>query len=170
MYLASHYWTNAVMHGANDGQLEAARNSCSAVLDDQLLASSPQVIIAGGKVAAQSLHQIAVLKQPWSSLRHALRRGAYSERTTLRNGEPATVFVTYHASARSVNQTVSALYGDDVEVILDRRLAALPTAGEARRFLRRYDRASTTGRGMRLLLLHWFDIGTAVRHAHGATA
>ena len=169
-YLASHYWTNAVMHGAGDGQLEAARHSCTAVLRDQLLAASPKVIIAGGRVAAESLKQIGVLRHPWSSLRHALRRGAYREDTTLRTGEAATVFVTYHASARSVNQTVAGLYAEDVEAMLDRRLTEFPTAGEARRFLRQYDRATTPGRGMRLLLLHWFEIGKAVRNAHGATA
>lgn len=169
-FLAAHYWTNAVLHGSGDGQLESARSSCVPVVRDQIVAASPKVIIAGGKVAAESLIQMGLIGWPWGTVRQALRRGAYSENVRLPNGQSATVFVTYHASARSVNQTVSGMYADDVEGLLQERLRQCPTAGEARRFLNRYDRSTTTGKGMRLLLLHWLDIGVALRAAHGAAA
>ena len=169
-FLAAHYWTNAVLHGSDDGQLESARSSCMPVLRDQIAAAGPRVIIAGGKVAAESLIQMSLIRQSWATVRQTLRRGAYRENTRLPGGEAATVFVTYHASARSVNQTVSGMYADDVEGLLEQRLGPLPTAGEARRFLNRYDRSTTTGRGMRVLLLHWLDIGMALRAAHGVTA
>ena len=68
-----------------------------------------------GTVAVQSLDDIGLLKQHWSELRHTLRRAPHKERATLPTDEAAAVFVTYHASARAVNQTVAARYADDVE-------------------------------------------------------
>jgi len=165
-----HYWTNAVMHGRSDGRLQAARSACTAVLRDQIVALAPRVIIGVGTVAAQSLNDIGFLKQSWPAFRQTLRRAPHCEHATLPNGDVVTVFVTYHASARSVNQTVAALYADDVENLLEQRLTLLPTAGEARRFLRHHSAATTPGRGMRVLLLHWLDIGAAIRAAHGLAA
>ena len=170
-YLSRHYWTNAVMHGAKDRDyLESARSSCTAVLRDQISVLAPKVIIAGGRVAAKSLNDIGLLKNTWNAFRSSFHHGAYKEQAKLVNGEAATIFVTYHASARSVNQTVAKLYSAEVEALLDARLLELPAAGEARRFLHRYDRNSTSGRGMRVLLLHWLEIGMAVRSAYFETS
>lgn len=155
------------MHGVSTpNELEAARSSCAAVLGDQIVAGGPKVIIAGGRVAADSLKDIGLLRRPWSAFRHTLRRMPHREEAILDTGAATSVFVTYHASARSVNQTAAGFYAEDVETLLERRLAELPTAGEARRFLRLYDENTTPGRGMRVLLLHWLDIGEAIRLAH----
>jgi hypothetical protein len=168
-FLSRHYWTNAVMHGTGDRwQLSAAQASCTAVLRDQIGLLAPRVIIACGTYAAASLQEIGVLKGSWQGFRPLLRRGAYQEEFAAFS-ERTTVFVTYHTSAEAVNRTVARFYDDDVELLLEERLAELPTASEARRFLRLYPNATTPGRGMRVLLLHWLEIGKSIRAAHGAT-
>ena len=126
------------MHGVGDDKnnFEAARSSCTSVLRDQISILMPKVIIAGGKVAARSLNDVGFLKQPWGVVRESFRYGPYREETILSGGGAVTIFVTYHASARSVNQTVSRLYSEAVESLLDARLEKLPSAGEARESLR----------------------------------
>lgn len=94
-----------------------------------------------------------------------LKRDAYYEQTVVA-GSPTLVFVTYHTSARSVNQTVARLWNADIDRLLARKLAERPGAGEARRFLLRHPDSTTPGRGMRVLLVHWIEIGDAIRAAH----
>lgn len=172
-YLGAHYWTNAMLHGSSGSSASAAeeaRRSCSGVLRDQLEALRPNVIIANGEDAAKSLLELGIIRRRWTELRGSFDAGAYREVGRLPSGHRVTSFVSYHTSARSVNQTVANLYTPAAEDRLARKLGKLLSPGAAAEFLEESDPCTTTGRGLRMLLLHWLDIGEAVRAAHGAPA
>ena len=169
-YLDRHYWTNAAMHGSDKSRLERARRCCTAVLRDQVAVLSPTVIVASGVEAVTSLQEIGLLKKQWSDLRGHLVAGAYSEAVTLPSGARGAVFCTYHTAATAVNCVVSKLYSDSTERLLTQRRDELSEAGAFNSFLDQYRADSAEGRGMRVLLLHWFDIGEAIRGANHQAA
>jgi len=165
--LRGHYWTNAVMHGGTGelaDYLERARQHCTGVLRDQVIALRPRVIVASGQDAAQSLYDIGILKRRWGSFRNGLNASAYSERGSI-NGTTVEVFVTYHTSAGVVNRTVSKLYSAETEEILSRAVENVPNREAVVGFLARNSAETTTGKGLRVLLLHWIQIGSAIRTA-----
>lgn len=164
-----HYWTNAIMHGASKKELrdniELARRCCTKVLQDQINQLSPKVIIASGKVAANSLHGLGLMKKRWGEFRKDFSQQAYREEVLLNSGSRTVIYCTYHTAVRVVNQTVSKLYSDTVETLLAERLKALSNPLAAQDFLNKYNDTSTTGKGMRVLLLHWLEIGEGIQRA-----
>ena len=166
-YLGSHYWTNAIMHGAPKGsqlsmQKTQAQRQCAHVLRKQIELLSPKVVVACGKVAAKSLFDTRLVSQRWSDFRKQFPTEVYTETT---NG---TVFYcTYHTAKRAVNRGAERCYDPELtEERLEKKLEDLGEPAAARDFLSRHSESSTRGRGMRLLLLHWLDIGDAIRTAH----
>lgn len=176
-YLSAHYWTNALMHGDSSASrmlhIRAARQCCGSVLRDQIESLRPKIIVACGKVAVTSLMELRFLRRSWDDFRTHLRDGVYSEQSALNSGEPVKVFCTYHTAARVVNQTVAAFYSTSMVTNL-KRMGGNPKDHQALdQFLSRYSVAankekSSEGRGMRVLLLHWREIGDAIRMAHSA--
>lgn len=169
-YLRGHYWTNAVMHGAPNGtparkEKRRARERCSEILRAQLLLLRPEVVIACGVDASESLHGIGLIGRRWAKLRRHLVTGAYRENSSYLGFE-TSVYCTYHTGWRAVNLAASRLYSPGTEVLLDRRLGNLEAPAAARAFLNTNPEDSASGRGMRVLLLHWLDIGEAIRSAH----
>ncbi len=170
-YLKNHYWTNAILHGApNTGNLrqyiDDARQSCSSLLREQITLLSPRVIIACGESAANSLYEIGLLEQKWKQFNSQFNSGAHKETCSsiFFKNLPPTIFCTYHTSARVVNQTVARRYGERTEYALERKIARLSRKDATRAFLDKYsDLSSRAHQGMRVLLLHWIDIGFAVR-------
>jgi len=169
-YLRSHYWTNAMMHGAsgaarNDHDLAAAHLHCQGVLAAQIDALAPRVIIASGKVAADSLYALGLLSSRWDAFRRGFAEGAYHEATT-RNGRTIHVYCTYHTAARAVNTVAAPLYSPHTDALLQRKAEATGRIDQVQAFLAPYaGRQDATSRGLRVLLLHWLDIGTAIRDA-----
>lgn len=166
-YIQTHYWTNAIMHGFPQAsrlrkQEAQAREQCLRVLREQIQVLSPKVIIALGKKAADSLLDAELLKTRWEQFSSSLTTGAYEE-SIRTSGINASIFCTYHTSDRNVNQAVSQRYSSDTEMTLDRRLNQLEDQTAARAFLE----ANSRRYGMKVLLLHWLDIGDAIRREHG---
>jgi len=175
-YLPGHYWANAMMHGGPAQERKLARLCCKDVLRDQILALKPRIIIACGEFAATSLkelQEIELLRKSWRQYRATFKQGVYSECSKLR-GQPVTVFCTYHTSGRAVNGRVQELYGPSTEAMLCTKLKDLEDDSAAREFLDRYrpneGSPGKEGRGMRVLLLHWLEIGKAIREANAITA
>ena len=145
-YMKSHYWTNAIMHGATSSSglrkstLSMARQCCTEVLAFQIMALQPKVVIAKGKVAVGSLYDIGLIKHPWDVLRHEFRKGAYKETVANWRGlKNITVFCTYHTSARVVNQTLSKQYNEqeEIEELIEIKLKALPNKDSIDYFLKK---------------------------------
>lgn len=162
-YLDCHYWTNAAMHGTVESNLPRARRCCTVVLRHQIDLLSPRVIIASGTDAATSLHELGLLQRPWSRFRDSLASGVYTETARLRSGSDARVYCTYHTSKRAVNLSVAKLYSEATDAMLEKKLSAMSATGAVDAFLSRYNLTDPEGRGMRVLLLHWLDIGAAIR-------
>jgi len=173
-YLKSHYWTNAIMHGAsgntglrNRSIMNAARKCCSNVLTLQILALKPNVIIANGTEAVNSLYEIGVIEKNWRTVRHHFMSGAYHEEVASWRGLPTfKVFCTYHTSARVVNQTLSRLYDpSETEQHILEKTEQIDDNESIEEFLDLYrePERNANARGMRYLLNHWLDIGEAVR-------
>lgn len=170
-YLRRHFWTNSMMHGApRNSEIrkhqESARQKCAPMIIEEIRLLQPRVLIASGSAAAISFHEVGLLSAPWEVARRRFAQGAYREvRSDLASViHPVTIFCTYHTSARAVSVAGSALYGERTEPLIEEQLATLPDDGAARKFLRKYSNlASARDRGMRALLLHWLDIGDAVR-------
>jgi uracil-DNA glycosylase len=173
-YLKKHYWTNAIMHGASrktglreKSIMKAARKSCSNVLALQIMALKPNVIVAKGTEAVNSLYEIDIIKRNWSLMRHYFKSGAYSEDVTSWRGLPQfKVFCTYHTSAKVVNQTLSKLYDSvKTEAYIKEKVQKLNTPDSINQFLSTYEEPDKDkrSRGMRFLLNHWIDIGLAIR-------
>lgn len=169
-YLRAHYWTNAVLHGRKDGRLREARKNCVLVLLAQIDILRPRVIVASGEDAAASLFELGLLKTRWSAFRQGLGRGAHVEDARLGSGEAIRVFCTYHTSARAVNGPAASRYSETTERLLDEKLVSRPDAVALDDFLGGYRPDSAVGRGMRVLFLHWLEIGQAIREAHGQVA
>ena len=169
-YLHGHYWTNAIMHGApKDSRvgMEKARKHCSFILREQIYALSPKVVIALGKVAADSLFDAGFLSRRWPEFRDCLSTGAYTESKAL-SGFETSIFCTYHTAGIVVNRVVSPLYSSRTEELLSQRIEKLEDQPAVHDFLMKNPIDTTNGRGMRVLLLHWLDIGEAIRDAHKA--
>lgn len=173
-YLKKHYWTNAIMHGASGDTglrkkhiMEQARQCCTSVLAMQIEALQPNVIIAKGIEAVNSLHDIGILSAPWPGIRHTFSKGAYREAVSEWKGLPAfTVYATYHTSARVVNQTLSRMYDEDkTEAYIENKLNQIGSPDSVKQFKAHYDnpKSNARARGMRFLLNHWLDIGVAIR-------
>jgi hypothetical protein len=172
-YLGDHYWTNAIMHGVAGGlpaELERARSCCKGVLDDQLKQLAPHIIISCGEVAAKSLHGLRLVKRRWREFNAELGTGVYKETTSIAQGHQTKIFCTYHTSAGAVNRSVSARYSAKTQKLLDATLEAHPIRTSLSDFFDRFPADSGTGRGMRVLLLHWLEIGEAIRRAHSEGA
>lgn len=166
IYLRGHYVANAAMHGPRQGtplrtsrRLEQARERCQGVLAEQIEMLRPRVVIACGVPAAESLRRTGILQTPWGTFRECLGAGAYREDTSWR-GLETSVFCTYHAGPLGVSHAAGR-HSSRTEEMLDRRVAELEDQAAARAFL-----DTRKGRGMRLLLLHWLDIGEAIRSAY----
>lgn len=166
-----HYWTNAIMHGASKKELrdninmEMARRCCTTVLQDQINQLSPKVIIASGKVAANSLYDLGLLKERWGEFKKDFSQQAYREEVSLNPGSRTVIYCTYHTAGKVINQTVSKLYSDTVGTLLAERFKTLSNPLAAQAFLNKYNETSTTGKGMRVLLLHWLEIGEGIQRA-----
>ncbi len=171
-YLRGHYWTNATMHGfrkkkdSPERKMEkSARLKCSAVLDKQLRILSPKVIIACGQVAADSLRKVGLLKKGWDEFKGGFANGAYMENRSL-SGVETSVFCTYHTGDKAVNIHAPKLYTPHTDELLNKRMAELEDGKAIQTFLANNPKDSASGRGMRVLVLHWLDIGDAIRRAH----
>jgi len=165
-YLDGHYWTNAVMHGASGERIKSlnrARHCCVGVLRDQINSLSPKLIIASGADAVKSLNELGLVKVRWRELRDTFPQGAYRELAVLDDGSEVMIYCTYHTSAGVVNRTVARWYTCDTEELIAEKLRRLPDRSVADRFLNRHQPRSASGRGMRVLLLHWLDIGETIR-------
>lgn len=169
-HLKDHYWTNAVMHGVGgtfrDKTFDRARKHCASVLHMQLRILSPKVIIACGTVAARSLYDLDVLEVPWGRVRQNLSEGAYCTPAKLPSGAEGRVLCTYHTSARGVVAGPAKLHSSKTDRSVYERLDRLGWSASAEMFLSKYSGCSAKDKGMRVLLLHWLDIGDAIG-AHG---
>jgi hypothetical protein len=176
-YLKKHYWTNALLHGADKVTqkelrktpvLETARHCCANVLNEQIKLLSPKVIIVNGEYAAKSLFELGYLSIKWNEIKQTFSQSVYRETKQLPSGESTTVFCTYHTAITPVNTHIARLYSNDIQSQLDERLKEIITYPKVISFLKKYpsnDPNKPGGRGMRVLLLHWLDIGKAIRFA-----
>lgn len=173
-YLKHHYWTNAIMHGASGSTglreksiMKAAQKCCSNVLAFQIQALKPNIVIAKGTTAVNSLHEIGIIRNDWSVIRHNFGKGAYREDVTSWGSlPPFKVFCTYHTSARVVNQTLSRLYNStETEKYIREKLEKLNSQESIKQFLMAHIDTdnNSRARGMRYLLNHWLDIGAEMR-------
>ena len=166
-YISDHYWTNAAMHGTDDGNLETARRCCVPVLAAQVEVLRPSVIIASGREAAASLHDIGLLRQTWPQFRSELATHAHHEDGTLSSGACVEIFCTYHTSWRVVGTHAKRLYSGETESIIAAHRAGIPDPSALDAFLKRFSLHDKYGPGMRVLLTHWIGIGEAIRRAQG---
>lgn len=176
-YLNNHYWANAIMHGFKAGknasekekwlekQIGPARGCCTTILQGQIDLLSPQIIIATGKVASDSLYDIKLISKSWDGFKGDLSRQVYKERITLPTGKEAIVFCTLHSSTNGVFQA-EKYYSNDSKQLLSRRIEQLPDKSSALNFMRRYQDVQKEDRGMRVLFLHWLQIGEEIRRAN----
>lgn len=164
-YLKHHYWTNAVMHGVKDKSLEEARTCCKGILREQIELLSPCIIIVCGKVAAESLYDLKLISRYWDDFSRDFSQQVYSERTVLPSGKEVTIYCTYHSSATAVNTHIAKRYSKDIDELLSHRIKQLPDTIAASHFLRQYPKETAEGKGMRVLLLHWLEIGEGIRRA-----
>jgi hypothetical protein len=174
-YLDGHYWANAAMHFKNgvprgkerDDLLDETARCCEPFLLGQIKLLKPRVVIATGEIAATSLKNIGLLKREWKEFNSHFTFGAYSETSTMRDGHKVQVFCTYHESKGVVNRTVARKrYETQTEELLAKKRQTLDDPAPVDAFLARYPSTGTEGKGMRVLLLHWLDIGEAIRKAY----
>ncbi|MEN6353422.1 MAG: uracil-DNA glycosylase family protein [Bacteroidales bacterium] len=166
-YMTNHYWTNAIMHGIkDDNNRELARRCCQFILSEQINFLSPQVIIVTGKVAAESAFDLGLISKQWDEFKNDFPKHAHSEQILLPTGSMATVFCTFHGSATAVNTHVARLYSEETQKAIMDRINQLPDPMPAQRFLRQYQGSNSEDKGMKVLLLHWLDIGYAIRQAN----
>jgi hypothetical protein len=177
-YMKGHYWTNAIMHGFKaldkdnikereiENQREAARVCCTKILYEQIIMLSPKIIIATGKNTSESLFELNLISKRWDEFKTNFSQKVYCEQTTLPSGKPVTIYCTFHGSATAVNTHVARCYTGETKEILSRRIEKLPNSEPAKHFLRTFQEFNGEGRGMRVLLLHWLEIGEAIRLAY----
>ncbi len=166
-YMKRHYWTNAIMHGVKDDKrYKDARACCKNILLEQINLLSPKIIIATGKVAIESLLDLKLISNKWDDFKILLARQAYSEKVVLPSGGESIIFCTFHASATSVNTHVARLFSEETMILLDETINRLPHPYPAQQFLKRYQGFSGEDKGMKVLLLHWLNIGEAIRKAN----
>jgi len=174
-YLKKHYWTNALLHGADKINqpelrksivLECARKECAKLLDEQIKLLSPRVIIVNGEYAAKSLFDIKFLSSTWGNLKKDFAQGAHKEMKKLPSGESISVFCTFHTSITPINTHIAKLYSPEIQMKLDERLEDYMRYPNVISFLNKYPPnipGMPEGKGMRVLLLHWLDIGKSIR-------
>jgi len=166
-FFNNHYWTNATMHGIKDDkQREIARQCCEEILFEQIRILSPQVIIVTGKSAAESLFNLKLISRHWDEFKENFSNRVYSEKVTLPSGQSSRVFCTFHGSATAVNTHVARLYSKETISEIQKRIEQLPDARPAQQFLRQFPGYNAQDKGMRVLLLHWLDIGHEIRLAN----
>jgi len=166
-YISDHYWTNAALHGTDDDNLETARQCCVPVLAAQIGDLRPAVIIASGREATASLHEMGLLSQVWSQFRSEFATRAHREISTLPSGVSVEIFCTYHTSWRVVGTHARRLHSAETESIIAAHRAGTADPSAVDTFLKRYPLHDKYGPGMRVLLTHWIGIGEAIRRAHG---
>ena len=172
-YLKTHYWTNAILHGADKKNTELrkkvnqARRCCEVLLNEQVERLSPKVIIANGEYAANSLYSLGYTTKPWSQLKEGLGNHVYSHLYKLPTGEVITVFCTYHTAITAVNTHVARLFTPKMNELIHEKLAPVKQYAPIKRFLDKYPPYDGTGKGMMVLLFHWLEIGEAIRSASG---
>lgn len=175
-YLRRHYWTNSIMHGASGSTglraskiMARARQHCLRVLEAQIRLLRPNVIIATGKAAVDSLRELRLIPVDWSKARQIFSDGAYHHRNAEWIADKTVrVFCTYHTAARVVNQTLAKMYDPShTEDLILKKSRAIHSPPSVEQFLRRYGEPDkrSADRGMRYLLNHWLDIGLAIRAA-----
>jgi hypothetical protein len=176
-YLRKHYWANAIMHGASSSnkplrdKMSIARECCSNVLEAQIRALQPNIVIATGKDVSKSLYDIGLITQRWDIFKRKFHLGSYYElnRSWLGN-KSIGVYCTYHTSSRVVNQTLSSLYdkhSSEIEKLIQKKAEELEEKESVVAFLSKYnDISNAAHRGMRFLLNHWLDIGFGIREAY----
>ncbi len=164
-YLGRHYWTNAIMHGApkeHRKHMRKAQRQCYHVLREQIELLSPKVVVACGEVAANSLFDAHFISQHWSEFRERFTTEVYTEIT-----DGTIFYCTYHSAAGAVNRGAAQRHDHKLtEEGLTQKLGDLSKPAAAQGFLEKHCTSSARDRGMRLLLLHWLDIGDAIRKAH----
>lgn len=159
------------MHGVDKKhplrrKMGEARASCTTVLKDQITSLSPKIIIANGKEACESLYDIELITIRWDVFKYDFPQKVYYERALLTNGKETAVYCTYHTSAQVVSTHIRRLHSEDTEVLLSKKLESLNNPPAIQWFLDHYPKTNNEGRGMRVLLLHWLDIGEGIRQAH----
>lgn len=173
-YLKNHYWTNALLHGASKKSpaelrktriLNVARQHCAVLLNEQINILSPRIIIATGEIAADSLYENKLITVPWVEFNDEFINGAYSESTKLLSGITTTVFCTYHTAATPVSTHVAQLY-PKTKKLLEERMDKLQHYTQVKTFMQKYQPKKGEGEGMLVLLLHWLEIGLAIREIH----
>jgi hypothetical protein len=101
-YIKNHYWTNAILHGAdkkNQPQLreppvmEFARGCCTRLLKGQINFLSPRIIISNGEVAAKSLFDIGLISATWKEITRNFTQIVYKESNKLIPGQDILFFV-----------------------------------------------------------------------------
>lgn len=174
-YLKNHYWTNALLHGAdkitqkqlrNSTTLIKARRCCAQLLKEQIKLLSPKVIFANGEYAVTSLFELGYISSPWEKVKQVFSLGPYHELITSADGNEINLFCTFHTAITPINTHIAHLYTAKLQSILDERLENIRRYTNVSSFLNKYSLNDSTGKGMRVLLLHWIDIGTAIREAN----
>jgi len=176
-YMNNHYWTNAIMHGVQIDEshetnlsysikYEAARTCCENILFEQINLLSPKIVIVTGKVASKSLFDLGLITISWDVFKNDFSRQVYVEQTTLPSGKNVTIYCTFHGSARAVNTQASKVYTEETKKLLSHKIELLHDPLVAQRFLRQYPGITPHEKGMRVLLLHWLDIGEDIRSAN----
>lgn len=174
-YIQKHYWTNALLHGADKKTqkelrksvpLETARKCCAVLLREQIDLLNPKVILANGEYAAKSLFDIGYLSRRWIDFKQELSNGVYKEEFKKSSGESVLVFCTFHMAITPINTHIARLYSPEVQRKLDDRLDKHKAYPKVQSFLTEYSPFDPEGKGMRVLLLHWLEIGRAIRAAN----
>jgi uracil-DNA glycosylase family 4 len=174
-YLKNHYWTNALLHGADKKNqpelrepivMESARKECSKLLGEQINLISPKVIIANGEWAAKSLFDLKLLSSDWKDLKQDFAQRVHKEIKKLSSGETVLVFCTYHTAITPINTHIARLYSAEIQLKLDEKLKKYARYPKVISFLNNYPSHDPEGKGMRVLLLHWLEIGEAIRDAY----
>jgi hypothetical protein len=117
-------------------------------------------------VACESLYDIKLITKRWDDFRYDFPQKVYYERASLSTGIDTAIYCTYHTSARVVNTHIRRIYSENTEVLLSNKLERLNNPPAIRQYLDHYLNTSNEGRGMRVLLLHWLEIGEGIRSAH----
>jgi len=174
-HIKNHYWTNALLHGADkekqkelrkSGPLESARKCCAQLLREQIDLLTPKVILANGEYAAKSLFDIGYLSTRWNDFKHEFSHGVYREEFKKSAGETILVFCTFHTAITPIRTHIARLYSPEVQKKLDDRLDKYRKYQKVQNFLSKYSPLDSEGKGMRVLLLHWLEIGSAIRAAN----
>jgi len=179
-YLKKHYWTNAIMHGSSTGDKtsrQEAKRHCSKVLEAQIRALKPRIIIAKGECAMDSLFDIRLISKKWSGIRQRFDTGAYCEPNSNwldNDDEVIRVYCTYQTAAGVVNRTLGSKYearSEQIEASIERKASELESHSSIELFLKQYNQPDNTNhQGMRYLLNHWIDIGIGIRAAYKQSA